>query len=223
MTKYEKIQTLWKRDPERKHVIMPYHYSKPEFENVRVYEITEKIDGTNIRITFTRINNIPEPWVIFEGRTDKAVISTPLLEFLQNKFTSELLGLVFDLSKANKVVLYGEGYGPKIQKGGKYRDDVSFILFDVLIDGVWLEGEKVTEIAADLNIDRVPILGYGTTDKAEAIVLKRPNTEIGKEGEKMEGVVCRSYPLVLDRFGKRVIFKLKLRDYDQLDRVQMME
>lgn len=32
---------------------------------------------------------------------------------------------------ATRVVLFGEGYGPKIQGcGGRYRKDVSFAIFD---------------------------------------------------------------------------------------------
>lgn len=223
MTKYEKINTLWKRNKDKKFVIMPYDYSVPEFEIINSWEMTEKIDGTNIRITFTKVNNIPEPFVIFEGRTDRAQIPPFLLDMLKEKFTSSLMELVFDLSRAEKVVLYGEGYGPKIQKGGNYRDDVSFILFDVMIDGIWLSSEKVTEIAIDLGIERVPILGYVTTEEAERFIKQRPETVVGKEGHIMEGIVCRSHPLLLDRMGRRVVFKLKVRDYVQLEKQECEE
>jgi hypothetical protein len=58
----------------------------------------------------------------------------PLLTHLQNTFTREKMLAVFPDVK--KVILFGEGYGPKIQAcGGRYRKDVSFILFDVVIWG----------------------------------------------------------------------------------------
>ena len=59
-----------------------------------------------------------------------------LLEYLNNKFinieTEELFEQKFG---ENDVILFGEGYGAKIQNGGLYRSDNSFILFDVMING----------------------------------------------------------------------------------------
>lgn len=52
MEKYQKIQTIYKRD-ENKKVILG-NFSRPEFEylqNVN-WRYTEKVDGTNIRIIF---------------------------------------------------------------------------------------------------------------------------------------------------------------------------
>ncbi|MCK4252786.1 hypothetical protein KAX97_15170, partial [candidate division WOR-3 bacterium] len=50
---YPKIQTLWKRDTSRNGVIMEGEYSREEFENVQYWDISEKIDGMNIRVTHT--------------------------------------------------------------------------------------------------------------------------------------------------------------------------
>ena len=60
-------------------------------------------------------------------------------------------GEVFD---HGNVCLYGEGYGAKIQSGGDYMNDgrsVDFILFDVNIAGIWLEGHNVDDIAEKLS------------------------------------------------------------------------
>jgi ATP-dependent RNA circularization protein (DNA/RNA ligase family) len=120
---------------------------------------------------------------------------------------------IFDLSKANNVTLYGEGYGAKIQKGGGnyIPDNQDLILFDINIDGVWLEGEYITELAEKMNLKRVPILGTMTTDDIVEFVRREPKSRLGDFA--MEGVVCRSKPLLLDRMGERLAFKLKVRDF----------
>lgn len=89
--------------------------------------IDEKIDGTNVRVFWNPNDAVP---VKFGGRTDNAQMPTSLLNYLQNTFTLEKLYKQFP--SASQVILFGEGYGPKIQAcGSRYRDDVSFILFDV--------------------------------------------------------------------------------------------
>lgn len=212
MTKYEKIQTLWKRDPDNKFVIMPDEYSQDEFSNITFWEVSEKVDGCNIRVIYNKEG------VRFAGRTDKAQLPKRLLEVLAETFTVERMLRVFDVKYDNKeVVLYGEGHGRKIQKGGgDYLDDQDFILFDVLIDGKWLSGEGVTNTAQMLAIKRVPIVGTMTLLQIEEYVQSRPLSLVAKKERMMEGVVCRS----LDRYGDIQVFKLKVRDYEQLERMK---
>jgi hypothetical protein len=45
------MQTLFKRDI-KTHKIQPGIFSKPEFENIREWQFTEKIDGMNIRVEY---------------------------------------------------------------------------------------------------------------------------------------------------------------------------
>lgn len=209
--KYEKIQTLWKRDPDNKFVIMPGEHSKLEFSQVKEWVATEKVDGMNIRVIYNKDG------IEFRGRTDNAQIHATLFKVLTEMFTVESLSQVFDLEKAETVILYGEGYGAGIQSGGKYRDDQSFILFDINIDGIWLMNEMVIEMAQLLNIEQVPILGLNwTIDDIVDFVKSQPESMIGKPKTVMEGVVCKSNPLMLDRMGRRIIWKLKIKDYEKL-------
>jgi len=209
--KYEKINTLWKRDPDNKYVIMEGEYSMPEFENVKLWTPSEKVDGMNIRVIYTKDG------VEFRGRTDKAMLPADLAFVLIEMFPVDKLAGVFDLEKADTAILYGEGYGAGIQKGGKYRDDVSFILFDVNIDGIWIKEDDVSNFAEALSIERVPYFEPLDTDGIVDMVQGRPQSLIGKPGTIMEGLVCRSEPLMLDRMGRRIIFKLKVEDYDKLE------
>lgn len=65
------------------------------------------------------------------------------------------------------MILFGEGYGVKINGGGAYRPDVSFILFDVYLPAgnIWLKREAVEDIARTFNIDVVPIIMRGTINR----------------------------------------------------------
>lgn len=112
------------------------------------------------------------------------------------------------------VILYGEGYGPKIQKGGGlYRDDVSFILFDVYLpdQNLWLKRDAVEDIAKSFGIDVVDIVLTGTLQEAVDFIKTKPKSHIGNAN--MEGLVCRPAIEMLDRMGRRVIIKIKVCDF----------
>ena len=111
-----------------------------------------------------------------------------------------------------EVVLYGEGFGPKIQNGDAYREDVSFILFDVLVGNVWLKRESVEDIARAFGIDVVPIVLTGTLSDAVAFVKTHPKSTMGTAD--MEGIVGRPMVELKDRMGKRLIVKVKVKDFE---------
>jgi len=209
--KYPKINTLWKRDNKKVFNIIEGDFSCPEFDAIKKWHITEKIDGRNIRVYFEFFNKS----VIFKGRTDNANIPKFLLKKLESMFSHEKLVECFPT--AEKVVLYGEGYGNKIQPVGyKYREDASFVLFDVLVDGWWLERENVEDIADKLNIDIVPSLGIKTLPEAVDLVKRGFHSKISKQRLCSEGVVARSSPLMLFRNGNPIMWKLKFKDYINL-------
>lgn len=173
--------------------------------------IDEKVDGTNVRI-FWEPNDPFSP--NFGGRTDNAQMPTNLLQHLQQTFTREKLQKQFPDVK--KVILYGEGYGPKIQAcGSRYRKDVSFILFDVWIDGWWLEKQNVLDIADALDIEHTINQSIMSTDEVVEFVKSQPKSYIAEDRNLvMEGVIARSVPLMLFRQrNSPIMFKLKVRDF----------
>lgn len=218
--KYPKIQTLWKRD-EQTHKIIEGDYSKTEFENILLWDITEKIDGTNIRIEFVRKDEElydgatwQTPYVNFKGREENTEkdIPKPLLEYLQRMFKKEILKEIF--TDTTQVILFGEGYGKNIQTIGKrYSDDVSFILFDVYIDGWWLERKNIKDIADKLGIKVVPSLGIMFKHEVIKLVKKGIPSLIAKESIDAEGIVARSHPQMLFRDKTPIMWKLKSKDY----------
>lgn len=224
--KYPKIQTLFNRDEKFK--VVEGDYRLPEFENIKKWYVTEKIDGTNVRVRlFPKLSKgewIGGYHVHFSGRTDKAQLHPNLMKHLEDTFTSEKLDPVFPEFSTN-ITLFGEGYGPKIQKGENYRKNISFRLFDVyivdghnLLGGWWLEPENVLEIATKLGISIVPLLGLFSTDYAVKYVKTRFSSDVAREEDGtpdylMEGIVARTKPLMFTRRGERIIWKLKVKDF----------
>jgi hypothetical protein len=142
----------------------------------------------------------------------------PLVNHLQQTFHRDKMLQVFP--NAHKVILFGEGYGPKIQAcGSRYRSDVSFILFDVWIDGWWLEKSSVIDIADQLDIEHTINQQIMTTQEVVEYVKSKPLSYVAEDRTLvMEGVMARSYPLMLFRQHKTpIMFKLKVRDFPDED------
>lgn len=205
MIEYHKIQTVFKRDPENKFkTLLMGDYSLPEFEYLKDldWQFTEKVDGTNIRVQLSNDK------VTFKGKTDDSQIPSTLFERLQERFPIDLMQANFD----NPVCLYGEGYGPKIQKGGgNYRSDQDFILFDVKIGEWWLKRSDVEEVAASLSIGVVPLVGTGTLEDMVSQVASGIKSEWGDF--QAEGYVARPACELRTRGGERIITKIKCKDF----------
>ena len=134
------------------------------------------------------------------------------MEYLLATFPIEKMNAVFD-NDVN-VCLYGEGFGGGIQKGGGLSQvDQGFILFDVRVGEVWLKREDVKNIAYDsLGIPVVPTVGQGTLEEAVDFVRMGANSWVNSDHE-MEGLVMRPEVELLDRMGRRIITKVKAKDF----------
>jgi ATP-dependent RNA circularization protein (DNA/RNA ligase family) len=213
-TEYCKIQTVFKRalDMPRRPLIIG-DWTLPIFEYLayNTWEFTEKVDGTNVRVIF-------DTDITFQGRTDTSQLPSKLFKRLTELFPPSARGtFATKFTDAHTVVLYGEGYGPGIQKAGAaYRDDLSFVLFDVKAvndNGTWWLGRKdVEDVAATFGLDVVPIVGSGTLYDAIEMVQEG---FVSRWGDFIsEGVVARPAIELVDRHGERIITKIKHRDFE---------
>jgi len=214
--KYHKINSIFKRD-ENTGKFLDGQFSSPEIEFLvkNPWEFTEKVDGTNIRIAIQ-----PDFTVKYGGRTDNAQLQATLIDAMNEMFPQSIIEEVFKESQKDgqefpEITLYGEGYGPKIQKGGEnYRNTQSFVLFDVRIGTWWLTRESVNDIAAQLDIEAVPVIGTGNLYDAIEMCLEGFNSQWGDF--EAEGIVARPKVDLFTRSGQRVITKVKCRDYKKL-------
>lgn len=208
MIEYNKIDTLYKRDMDGTKKLLEGEFRNPtvEFLKDNIWQFTEKVDGTNIRVYWDGHK------VQFGGRTERAQIPAHLVNYLTAVFgTSEAEQIFEEKFGETEVILFGEGYGPKIQNGGLYRNDVSFIMFDVLIAGNYQPRESVEDIAKAFGVDVVPIIFEGTIQEGVDFVKTHPDSTMGTA--KMEGLVGRPRVEMRDRCGKRVIVKIKWEDF----------
>jgi hypothetical protein len=228
---YPKIDTLYDRDGKRFVDVKRLRLRRPEFGMIKRWSLTEKIHGMNTRITL-----FDNGEVVYGGKTDEAKMPSELLEYLKKIFTSEKMKSTFWLPNRRipkSATMYGEGYGPGIVPGsGIYRSDVAFRLFDCLIidedNNWWLERYSLEDIARKLGIKCVPLLGVinflpHSVDEIRQIFIDHRNrmvivedggqVEFASEGE---GVVAKTYPeLLFNRKGERIIWKLKIKDFER--------
>ena len=213
MIEYVKIETPYVRaeDGSKKLIEGSFRNETVAYLKDAIWEFTEKIDGTNISIVWDGHK------VKFHGRTERAQIPSRLVNHLNEKFGGEVNEEMFEqIFGDTPMILFGEGYGAGIQKGGAYRDDISFILFDVYqpTNEIWLKRDAVEDIAKKMNIEVVPIVCRDTIEGAVRLVKCNPQSIVAKNGAKMEGVVGRPLVELKDRLGRRVIIKVKVNDYE---------
>lgn len=188
------------------HIIPLYKY--PNF--FKLYDLIyamEKIHGTST-------------WITYEANCD-------YLKYHSGGETGERFKSLFDdqylktelekLSKENKwrkIKIHGECYGNKNQAMSKtYGEELKFIVFDVNVNGNFLDIPKAEQIAKNLGMEFVDyVIGPNTPDWIEE-QSNRFSVQAEKNGcgndKHREGVVVR--PLIESTFedGKRAIAKHK--------------
>lgn len=213
MNEYHKIETLFRRELEKpfKLIIGDYRKSEIMFLKDNAWIFKEKIDGTNIRVGWNGHE------FEFAGRTKKAVIPKHLEEKLNEIFNNDAMEQIFEQEFGEKeVIIYGEGYGPKIQNGGEYSDNVNFIVFDIKIDGIWLKFTDVVTICANLGLQIVDLICYDTLENViseKKYIFNSKLAERNDKTKKAEGLVGIPIGDYLDRQGKRIIVKIKAEDF----------
>lgn len=209
MKEYHKIETVFERDPATKKLIVgKFRNPTVEFLKNNIWEFSEKVNGTNIRIYWDGHQ------VYFGGRTDNAQIPRTLSLKLEEYFGGEINAQMFEQKFGETpVILFGEGYGEKIQNGGQYIDGVDFILFDVMVNDIYLSRDNVEDISRFFNIEVAPILLEGTIEDGVNYVLNNRNSTVAKKGALLEGIVGRTKVETRDRLGRRVIVKIKYADF----------
>lgn len=214
MSEYHKIETLYERD-EQTHRLKPELILKnATYGLLKSWQFTEKIDGTNIRCIWKPCHigtGEPAKALSFGGKTDNAQIHADLIKWLYENVSAAKMAEIFP---DTEVVLYGEGYGAGIQKGGDYYATKKLILFDVLVGGKWwLSWENVCDVADKLNIETVPFIGEMTLEAATEMVSAGFQSRLNGGKMKAEGLVGRPAEALFDKKGARLIVKLKTKDF----------
>lgn len=139
----------------------------------------------------------------------------PLVQHLLETFTAGQFREKFGETPA---IVYGEGYGGKIQSGSYYHPTQTFIAFDVLVDGQWwLNWGNVCDVAAFFKVPTVPFVGDMPLSEAVDIVRNGFDSPLAKKqtgiSHSAEGLVGRTVETLFDKRKHRMIVKLKTKDF----------
>lgn len=227
MKPYHSIETVFTRNKETN--VLDFGTIRNSVNDfIPEWTISEKIDGTNIRVVVTLAG------VSIKGRTDNANINPDLIKAVEAHFDHARLLAYFteyrgkELPEAWSVTFYGEGYGAGIQKGGVYSATKKFRCFDLLLgESWWTSDSEMRRICEELGIPAVPLLGITmvipqTRDEllslfweGDSIVARLDN---GTTGVLPEGVVAKPLVPLFDTHGDRVMWKLTFREWDKQPR-----
>lgn len=212
-TEYHKIHTVFKRSPEDNYKTLLYgEWTIPEFDYLQdnIWEFTEKLHGTNIRVVYNTNTNTYE----IKGKTDKAEVPPSLREWIDGAFvdTNKLASLFTDQKSYYEVVFYGEGVGPKIQKGGgNYGSQQHLVLFDIRVGPWWLSRNDIEQIAREIGVGFAPVFGWGSLHNMVTLCEEGIQSKYGEFAA--EGIVARPQVEMQTSDGSRIITKLKTKDF----------
>jgi len=204
---YPKIPGPFKREQE-KPFLLTDTWSSPELKYLadNNWVWTEKIDGTNVRIIWDGYN------ITFGGRTDKAQMPKTLTATLEQLFPDGADTVFEQLWGDTPAVLFGEGYGPGIQKGGWYRDNVGFALFDVKVGDWWLSQDDVADVAKTWNLETVPYVFTDTVHEA-IYQIQLGHRSYYDDSRLAEGMVGVPTVPLFGKRGNRIMVKVKAVDF----------
>lgn len=204
MSEYHKIETLYVRD-EKTFKVDPSQLKNRTYSLIKTWQFTEKIDGTNIRCIWK------DGTLRFGGKTDSAQIHADLIRWLYEHVSAAKMAEIFPDQEA---VIYGEGYGAGIQKGGGYSPIKKLIVFDVLVGNKWwLSWENTCDVAAKMNLEVVPFVGEMPLEEATEMVRLGFKSRLNNGQIQAEGLVGRTVEPLFDKKGARLIIKLKTKDF----------
>jgi len=229
MKSYHSIETVFTRNKQTN--VLDFGTIRNSVnEFIPEWAVSEKIDGTNIRVIVTLAG------VEIRGRTDNANIHPELIKTVEALFDHSTLIAYFteyrgkELPEAWSVTFYGEGYGAGIQKGGCYSATKKFRCFDLLLgESWWTADTEMRRICADLRIPTAPWLGITTVipQTRDELLALFPDGDSqvaifdnGTAGVLPEGVVAKPLVPLFDTHGDRVMWKLTFREWDKQPRQQ---
>ena len=207
---YQKIGNVFKFD-EKFHNIVGLNEPYETLKNL-IWQGTEKIDGTNIRVHWDGHD------IEIAGHTDKAQIPQKLDKYLKDLFMTQEMEYIFEqVFGESEAYIFGEGFGAGIQKGGgdyvENGQDNSFIVFDVNIAGFDLDRNNVIDVANKLGLASVPVVFEGTLDEAKSYVAEHHMSTLNGGKHEMEGLVLVPRDVQLyDKKHKLIKCKCKYRD-----------
>lgn len=164
--------------------------------------VRRKIDGENIRIKWDGTQ------ALWNGKTNAFNCSANFTDFMNSTFLEEIFEEKFERDKT--VILFGEHVGPKVQTNDLKLDEDDLVLFDVFINGFWLEQENVKQISRYFGVKHHSDFEEGPEQATLSSIIQ--DVAAGRY-LSWEGIVATPAVEIRDRRGVRQIVKIKNKDY----------
>lgn len=164
---------------------------------------SRKVDGENIRIQWDGEQ------ALWNGKTNSFQCSAEFTEYMNGTFLEEIFEEKFGRDKI--VTIFGEKMGPKTQGNELKLKEATLIIYDVNINGTWLSGVDVVEVAHYFGCRTVyAYMPHGMKQESlHNLIMMCANGEF----KDWEGIVARPLVELKDQQGHRVIVKIKNKDY----------
>lgn len=169
------------------------------------WNVRRKLDGENIRIRWDGNE------ALWNGKTDKFTCDAKFTEYMNSTFIEEIFEEEFGHEK--EVIIFGEKMGPKTQGNELMLDADEVIVYDVCINGYWLDRYAVQSIAEKFHVRTCyDLMGPNILNREWDLcnIIRFVATGQVKD---WEGVVCTPTVECRDQQGHRVIVKVKNKDY----------
>lgn len=176
----------------------------------------EKIHGTSTHIAWRK----DEPLRFFAGGCKH--------EDFVAIFNQPALTAAFQALGHDKVTVYGEGYGGKMQKMSKtYGDKLRFVAFDVQVGDTWLDVPDADDVVQKLGLQFVPYTCTGTSLAELDAARDAPSQQAVRNGitepQIMEGIVLRPMTEMTDKRGNRIISKHKRPEFRETHKTREVD
>jgi Rnl2 family RNA ligase len=119
------------------------------------------------------------------------------------------------------IIIYGEWFGPGIQKGVQYGVEKQFRAFDVRIGGSLLDYADFISVCDQLDIPRMPLVYDGPFDLEALLDLRHKVSVVGQAAgvtdpeNTWEGIVLRPPIMLRNKRGEWVMAKLKDEAFEE--------
>jgi RNA ligase (TIGR02306 family) len=121
---------------------------------------------------------------------------------------------VLNYWKSDDVVIFAEIYGKSIQGSFTYGFSTQdFVVFDIQVNGKFLNWDEVEFICMDLEFKIPPVLYRGSFSLKKVEELAEGLTVLGNGAHIREGIVIRSEKEQLDNYVGRKWLKRLSNDY----------
>ena len=128
------------------------------FSDGELVYVTEKIHGTNSRVGFIRENGEVKYLAGSKNYLREQSDNVKYWHPLSLQSVQDLLTYYVSQQKCKTCILYGELFGPGIQKYTYGATQLSYVAFDLMINGAYLDYSQFYDLCDLFAVPKVPLI-----------------------------------------------------------------